>query len=621
MKPQPFFKPLLLLVLLVAAGSFSQQAMAQEDTCAVNVIHTYMNGRLIPWDSVEVRVCLPPCEYPYHYRIFKMYWPDTILSNCTTGVDEYVQDKEWGLSQNYPNPCLGESRVKLTTRTAGRVKLQVMDLQGRLCCQRTEMLPAGEHQLALTLPHSGVYFVQAETSDGRKVSKVLCTEGIGSGFDIRVASTSPQLVEKAEQGGEGLFHRTDPMQITAYVTHNGEVLSSAPTDINYNFDTNEVEHGEWLYPHGAVNFHFTEADTCGEFPLSGQTFKILVTSNVCQPFADYPLGSRVTFYDTTFQALQGPHFQQLSSTWQFNGWYKYRYYPAIERLCVCGMDDPLPPQGITSADDPALVGYDLRTLRITSCDVATVGQCLSDTECYGEEMMVNSHCDTSCYAYDLSGSCCFWPEPFYPNTLILVNDMQEIDSYINCSCPTPPEIDFDCHSLVVLRGTIAGDISILDVAVAHQDSIYVITLYIRIGPYAVDGTGYTRGVVINKINDIADAQFEIVKTYSPDVFIESFSGCLSDTLSGDTVVIQQHNGPVLHVQHRLTLNCAVTSVEVEASCTNNTIDIVYHVDGNVSDDCVCPTQLEYWVGELPEGNHIVNFWLNGQIIHQENYFW
>jgi hypothetical protein len=32
MKPQPTFKPLLLLVLLVAAGGFSQQAMSQEDS-------------------------------------------------------------------------------------------------------------------------------------------------------------------------------------------------------------------------------------------------------------------------------------------------------------------------------------------------------------------------------------------------------------------------------------------------------------------------------------------------------------------------------------------------------------------------------------------------------------
>ena len=56
MKTQTPFKTLLLLALLVAAGGFSQQAMAQEDSCIVNVVRTYINGRQIPWDSIQVRV-------------------------------------------------------------------------------------------------------------------------------------------------------------------------------------------------------------------------------------------------------------------------------------------------------------------------------------------------------------------------------------------------------------------------------------------------------------------------------------------------------------------------------------------------------------------------------------
>ena len=614
MKTPSFFQTLLLALLMAAGGNV---AMAQSDSCTINVIHTYMNGQPIQWDSVQIRIENEPTQQ----REFTLYWPDTVLSNCSVSIHENTVTGGLSLSQIFPNPCRGKSQLKLTTPEAGSVRLRIVDLQGRVCCNESKNLPAGEHQLMVTLSHSGVYFVQAESRQGSKVCKVLCTEGQGNSFDISLTSSSFQTEKKAGKGGEGLFDRTDHMIITAYITHNGSVLSSGPADINNNFDTNSVEHEEWLYPYGAINFHFTEAETCDEFPLAGQICEILVASSVCQPFTDYPLGSKVTFYDTTFHAFQGPHFQQLSATWQFNGWYKYRYYPAIERLCVCGMDEVLPPENISSADDSVLLNYDVRQLHVTTCNMATLSQCISSTECHDIELMVNIPCDTFCYVYDLSESCCLWPAPSSPDTLILVNDMQEVTSYIYCSCPEIPEIDFDCHSLVVLRGTIAGDISILDVAVIHQDSTYIITLFIRIGPYAVDGTGYTRGVVINKINDITDAQFEIVKSYTPNVFVESFSGCLSDTLLEDTVVIQQHNGPALHVQHRLTLNCAVTSVEAEASCTNNTINIVYHVDGNVSDDCVCPTQLDYWVGELPEGNHIVNFWLNGQIIHQENYFW
>ena len=616
------FHPLFLLVLLLTmAGGFS--AKAQEDTCAVNVIHTYMNGRLVPWDSVEVRVCMPPCEYPYHYQFFKMYWPDTILANCATRIDEYVAADKLELSQNYPNPCMGESSVKLATRTAGSVRLQVMDVQGRLCCQRRETLPAGEHTLSLTFPHSGLYFVTAETADGRATCKVLCSEGKGSTFTIRLTSTSPQLVEKAERGGEGLFGMTDRMQVTAYITHNGSVLSSGTIDLNCDLDSNGVTHSEWLYHHGAINIHFTEADTCNSFTLAGETFRILVSSNVCQPFTNSPSGCTVTFYDSTFNAVPGVHFEQLSDAWNYEGMYKYRYYPAFERICICEMDEVLPPQDIASADDPRLMGFDLRSLRVTSCDVASIGLCLQDTECYEEELMVKVHCDTSCYAYDLSGSCCHWltPSDSLP-PLVLVNDMQELASFIYCSCTEIPEIDFNCQSLVVVSGWEGEYISSVDINVTHQDNTYIVNLFIRLTTFdCIDW--YLKGLVINKINDIEDAQFEIVRTYRLYVVEDSFSGCQPDTMPSDTVIFQTYGGPYTSfiIQHHLLLNCSTTNVTIEAFLNDNTntINIFYHIDDYVPDDCVCPTQLEYSIAEVLPGNYNIIFWLDDQIIHQEMY--
>lgn len=622
MKTPTLFRTLLLVLLLAAAGN---GAMAQSDSCATNVIHTYMNGRPIPWDSVKVKVQ----DAPYHTHSFMLYWPDTLLSNCPTDVDEYALDKGAELSQVFPNPCAGTSQVKLTLRNSGIVSVSVMDLQGRLCCRKTLQLSSGKHLLSLKFPQSGFYFVQAESTQGSEVCKVLCTEGAGSDFDIRLTSTSFQSMEKAgkdSKGGEGQFSMTDKMQITAYITYNGSVLNSDPADINYDSILNGVEHSEWLYHNGSINIHFTETDTCDEFPLSGQICNIMVASGVCQPFADYPLGSRVTFYDTTFQALQGSHFQQLSSTWQFNGWYKYRYYPAIERFCVCGMDDPLPPENITSADDPALLNYDVRKFHVMTCDVATIGQCMTDTECYGEELMVNSHCDTSCYAYDLSESCCSWLTPHYfPDTLILVNDMQGVSHFIHCNCPTLPEIDLDCHSMVVVGGSVAGGIIyyLLDASITTQDDTYIITISYMNDDTDVNGSGYVRGVVINKIDNISDAHFQVVLTKKLWWVLDSFSSCQSDALPSDTVIFQTYGGPFnsFKIQHHLSLNCDATNVTIEAALNvnTNTVNIVYHVDGNVSNDCVCPSQIEYTIGEILPGNYNIILWMDNQIIHQEMY--
>ncbi len=369
MKTPTPFKSLLLFVLLVAAGGFGQQAKAQEDTCAVNVIHTYMNGRFIPWDSVEVKVARNVGDSYYLDHSFMMYWPDTILSNCTTWVDEYVQDKEWGLSQNYPNPCMGESRVKLTTRTPGTVKLQVMGLQGRLCCQRTEMLPAGEHQLLLTLPHSGVYFVQAETNEGRKVSKVLCAEGSGSGFDIRVSSSSYQIEEKTERGGEGLFNMTDRMIITAYITYNDEVRSNGWT-VNYTSELDGEVISEWLYNQGSVNIHFSNVEDCDTFSLSGRTFYVIATTHMCLPTVDYPISYRVTFGDTTLYSEPTEYAPYSSSTWQFNGMYKYRYYPEDLGGCICigDINGEMPPEHIDYYGQVSPTDYWFRLFGRLSCD-------------------------------------------------------------------------------------------------------------------------------------------------------------------------------------------------------------------------------------------------------------
>ena len=340
MKTRKFYQSLFLLALLLVAGGLS--AKAQEDSCAVNVIHTYMNGRLVPWDSVEVRVCMPPCEYPYHYQTFKMYWPDTILANCATRIDEYVAADKLELSQNYPNPCAGESSVKLTARTAGSVRLQVMDVQGRLCCQRTEKLAAGEHTLSLTFPHSGLYFVTAETADGRATCKVLCSEGKGSAFGIRLSSTSPQLVEKAERGGEGLFGMTDRMLITAYITYNGEVRSNGWT-VNYTTELDGVTISSWIYHHGSINIPFDNIDSCDHFVLSGKSFNVLA-DEMCLPTMDYPVIYHVTFYDSTFYSEPTSLSDYSSPTWMFSGWNKYRYYPDYFGGCICigDLDSEMP---------------------------------------------------------------------------------------------------------------------------------------------------------------------------------------------------------------------------------------------------------------------------------------
>ena len=232
------------------------------------------------------------------------------------------------------------------------------------------MLPAGEHQLLLTLPHSGVYFVQAETNEGRKVSKVLCTEGRGSGFDIRVSSSSYQIEKKADRGGEGLFNMTDRMIITAYITYNGEVRSNGWT-VNYTSELDGEVISEWLYNQGSVNIHFNQREECEDFTFANRSSQVIVSSSMCLPFMDYPVGCNVTFYDSIFYSAPELCFQSLSSTWQFNGWYKYRYYPSLGKFCVCAMDEPLPPD-VPTPTSSQMSHCAVRMVDVVTCDAIMI---------------------------------------------------------------------------------------------------------------------------------------------------------------------------------------------------------------------------------------------------------
>ena len=76
---------------------------------------------------------------------------------------------------------------------------------------------------------------------------------------------------------------------------------------------------------------------------------------------------------------------------------------------------------------------------------------------------------------------------------------------------------------------------------------------------------------------------------------------------------------MLSVFHHLTLNCAASNVIVQATLHDDTIEIVYYVDDNISANCVCPTQLEYTIGEISSGTYNVVIRLDNQIIYQQSH--
>lgn len=369
MKHNTLFKT-LVLALLVAGGGICNRAHAQQDTCAVNVIHTYMNGRLIPWDSAKVRVQ----DSPYHSHTFWLYAPDTILSNCTTGVNEHSSDLTPEIPTISPNPCSGKCSMRIALKRAENVTFQIADAQGRVCFSKKEFLPQGVCLLSLQFPENGIFFVHMQTSSSNESCKVLCVGNTGGHFDIQRTATLGPSHYKDEKGGEGLFGMTDKMLITAYITYNGEVKSEERV-LNYDADVDDNSISEWMYHNGSINIHFTAPDSCDNFTLFNKNFDIVTTSEVCLSTMEYPVAYHVTFYDSTFYSEPTSLSSTISSTWQFSGWHKYRYYPDDLGGCICIGDmngDPLP-DSIPYYGAQAS-SFSVRHLKILSCDEFGLGK-------------------------------------------------------------------------------------------------------------------------------------------------------------------------------------------------------------------------------------------------------
>ena len=86
-----------------------------------------------------------------------LYYPDTILVLGTTGINSDILPHGVQLTQNVPNPFDGVTDVVLETSEAGKVTLEVVDINGRVVvgANNYSSLPAGTHRFRVVLSTAG----------------------------------------------------------------------------------------------------------------------------------------------------------------------------------------------------------------------------------------------------------------------------------------------------------------------------------------------------------------------------------------------------------------------------------------------------------------------------------
>ena len=320
MKHNTLFKFLVLALLVAGGGKFN--VWGQDNGCSSNIIRTLVNGIEVPWDSVMVK-------NDTRHTTFWLYYPDTILNDCTTSIQTYETVKTFGFSDFYPNPCTGNGHIKFAVPYSESATITICDVQGRIYLRKSLEIEVGNYEFAVTIPVKGIYMLCAETERYHDVCKIVCTESAGGDFGVEVSAIMPQVPQKICRGGEGLFNSTDLMKLTAYITYNGQVMSSWPVGVNYTEYLEDYLFSDSLYEHGAIQFSFLTNEN-EEFSIANRTFRTIALYNSCFPFEEIPYGYHITFYDSTLYAEPDVHPECSSACWNLSGWYKYSITPTQE---------------------------------------------------------------------------------------------------------------------------------------------------------------------------------------------------------------------------------------------------------------------------------------------------
>jgi hypothetical protein len=90
------------------------------------------------------------------------------LSGIGTGtVNVESPDSGFDLSVTGPNPGRGSIQLAFQTPEPERVRLEILDVQGRVVAQlMNEILPAGRHERTWSTPDAGLYFARLSSARG-----------------------------------------------------------------------------------------------------------------------------------------------------------------------------------------------------------------------------------------------------------------------------------------------------------------------------------------------------------------------------------------------------------------------------------------------------------------------
>jgi uncharacterized protein (TIGR02145 family) len=166
------FIPILSLLLVLKAS-------AQDIELSFSATK---NGTYVQLDSIKIMDADLSNQTTY-------YWPDTVISMqtpnkdlifvgyatiSTVGIqDAAIEDIQFSLFQNYPNPMIDRSTIPVYLPEDGPLTLYVYDVVGKLRFQTTYNLSGGFHAFSFTPGQNSIYVISAVWNSHIKSIKLL----------------------------------------------------------------------------------------------------------------------------------------------------------------------------------------------------------------------------------------------------------------------------------------------------------------------------------------------------------------------------------------------------------------------------------------------------------------
>ena len=208
-------KKIVLLFLLLAIGII---AFSQEIT--VRFTGQFNGTDYCRLDSVKVTNLTRNWTEIVEY-------PDTIIVlGGTVGTDLNIAATQ-GLGQNIPNPFDCETRVELSVSQREEVRMQLLDVAGKLYAEYKGSLNAGLHTFDISAANPQTYLLNAIVGD-RQYSIRMVNVGSGCGCSIKYAGVSGGIEAKLTTTNE--FQIGDNMRYVGYATIDGQSLTSAAVE-------------------------------------------------------------------------------------------------------------------------------------------------------------------------------------------------------------------------------------------------------------------------------------------------------------------------------------------------------------------------------------------------------